>query len=795
MKQVLRSALRVSTLIILILVMHNLNAQVSGKIFHDANANGTQQAINPTEPSLSGVSVTAYLIDGTSITVMSDVNGDYSFSAAQIPAGTPVRIEFTGLPNQANQLQVGGNLVQFLTAGAGATNKNLGVAFPADYCESNPFMVTPCYVETGDPNLDVVVRFSYKNVGTAPLDETPIAQSQMTGALWGIAYSRSQKLIYAAAVLKTHIPLGPQGLDAIYTIDPYSGTPNATPFIELTEDLGIAVSSVSAEPQYLDNATRSVLVSPQNDAQAFIDVGKVGLGDIELSGDEKTLYVVNLYDKKLYAIDIATKTVVDSYVIPNPGCSNGIARPWALGEYEGQIYIGVTCDGSASGVPSDLLDNSGVANLKVTVYRLDGATFTQVMSSPIDYEREPPFNYEDGIKSINRWKPWADVLPQTGADGNIGYPQPLMTDIEFDDNGHMILGFTDRAGFQIGYNNYGPTGTTLYSLYSAGEILRACKSGANWSLESVGSGCSSTDGLAAFTHDANGYLMSWGAYLEKGGEFYWGDFFHGDGNFDGSGLSFYPGHPEITIGGLAVLPGSGEVMSVSYDPVTGSANYNTGGVITLSNTTGMRVNSGYQLYLTQKTPESPTQGKGVGLGDLEALCAARPVEITVRVWNDTNEDGIQDPSEAPIEGVTYEIFADTNNDGTPDGPALGSATTNADGLIYLTPANVADGDPIGMGNQAGPQVGLKYLLRVAPSDWTGGAGVAELTDLAPTLKDVDPTANGDARDSDASIVAAAPQISVNTTLTGSTQFVLGSGFRVPPPCPASNCATATLIKN
>ncbi len=155
-------------------------------------------------------------------------------------------------------------------------------------------------------------------------------------------YSRSQKLLYAAAVLKSHIPLGNGGLDAIYTIDPATGTPNATPWLQLTDDLGIAVSAVSANPQYADNAARGVDTPPQNDASAFTDAMKVGIGDIDLSADEKTLYVVNVYDKKVYAIDVATKTLKGSYAIPAPSCSNGVARPWALGGASGQDVCG--CD-------------------------------------------------------------------------------------------------------------------------------------------------------------------------------------------------------------------------------------------------------------------------------------------------------------------------------------------------------------------------------------------------------------------------------------------------------------------
>jgi hypothetical protein len=757
--------------------------QVSGKVFYDVNANGTQQATNPTEYSLAGITVVAYKPDGTSVSTTSSATGIYSFSAAQLPSGTKTRIEFSGSPATSTTRNIGGTLVQFVTAGAGANNIDVGVAFANDQCQSNPSVITPCYVEGITPVLDVAIKFSYTNTGTTALDKTPITTSAQAGAMWGEAYSRSKKVLYMAAVLKTHVPLGAEGLDAIYTIDPNLGAPNATPWLELTDDLGIAVSPVLANPQYATNAARGVLVSPQNDASAFMDVGTVGMGDIDLSADEKTLYIVNLYDKKLYAIDVATKTLVGSYAIPNPGCSNGQARPWGLGEQAGKIYVSVTCDGSASGNPASLTDNSGVGNLSATVYRLDGAAFTQVLSFPLDYPREPPFQYTNNCKDINRWKPWTNVIPDLCADGNIAYPTPLLTDIEFDDNNNMVLGFTDRTGFQWGYNNYGPTGTTQYAMYAAGDILKACTTASGWSIESTSSACQSAGGLAINTNDPNGYTMTWGQ-LAKPGEFYEGDFFHGDGNFDASGLSYFPGHPEITIGGLLIVPGTGEVMSTSYDPVTGAPNYNTGGVITLSNTTGKRTRNGFQLYGT--TAPGTTQGKGVGLGDLEALCEGAPIEIGNRIWNDADKDGIQDPSESVIPNVGVEIYADFNNDGIPDGAALGTTTTNASGLWLFNATNIADGDPTITGSQIGLQPYKTYLVRIANTDWNGNSGIGDLAGLVPTSPDKDVTLNGDERDNDATLsISSTPQIVITTSAFGQNNFSLDFGFKIP------TCATIT----
>lgn len=664
--------------LIMLFCFSNVHAQISGKVFHDFNNNSTLD--NTTilkEVGVSGISVKAIDATGASATATTGATGAYTFPNSGVTAsGKAVRIEFSGLPTGANFGKSGGTSVQFVTAGASTTNVDVALGYANDYCQTNPSLVTPCYVESSDPALDIVVKFSANNTGTAPMDKTAISVfSQVGGALWGMAYARMSKKIYAAAVLKAHVPLGPGGLDAIYMVDPTTGSSNGTPWVELTDDLGIAVSTITAAPQYHTNVARGVNLSPQNDANAFVDAGKVGIGDIELSADEKTLYVVNMFDKKLYAISTTTKQLTGTYAIPNPGCTSGQARPWAVGEYKGEIYVGVTCDGSASGVPSNLTDDSGVGNLSATVYKLSGSTFSQVLSVPLNYLREPPFQYSNNCNTINHWKPWVDVIPATCADGNVGYPTPVLSDIEFDDNGNMVLGFTDRTGYQFGYENYGLSGTTLYSIYAAGDMLRACKTTSGWSIESTASGCSSTEGLAIGTNDPVGYVMTWGD-LAKPGEFYVGDFFHNDGNFDGTGLSYYPGHPENTLGGLTVIPNTGEVMTTAYDPVTGAPNYNTGGVTTLSNITGKRTKNGFQLYATEIG--GVTQGKGVGFGDLEALCDPAPIEIGNRVWDDTDKDGIQDAGEPTLSGVTVKLYA---ADGT---TLIGTATTNASGNYYFS---------------------------------------------------------------------------------------------------------------
>jgi hypothetical protein len=735
-------------------------SQVSGNVFHDFNFDGTKTTSTIlTESGVKDVTVTAFDASGASTSVTTNSLGVYLFPNSGITAsGNSIRLEFSNLPPFSHSGPSSGTTIRFVTAGSAANDINLGLIYSNDYCHSNnPLMVTPCYVESSDPNIDVVVRFSYNNTGTAPLDKTSISNySQVGGSLWGLAYSRKDSLIYASAVLKTHVPLGPAGLDAIYSIDPFSGIPNATPWLQLKDDLGIDVSSVGANPQYATNIDRGVNTSPQNDAGAFVDVLKVGLGDIELSADEKTLYVVNLYDKKLYAINVATKSLSGTFTIPDPGCSNGQARPFAIGEYKGDIYVSVTCDGGSSGVPTNLSDNSGVNNLNATVYRLDGSSFTQVLNLPLNYPKEVPFQYTGGCDQLNRWKPWTDVLPATCADGNVGYPTPLVTDIEFSDNGDMILGFTDRTGFQIGQENYGPTGTTLYSLYAGGDILKACKTSTGWQIEDVAAGCKNTRGFAINTNDPTGYNNS--TNNPKAGEFYEGDYFHNNGGIDNTGLSWFPGHPEIAVGALAVIPGTNEVMSTAYDPVTGDSNFSTGGVITLDNTSGKRPRNGFQLYNSTNSAGDGgiTQGKGVGFGDLEVLCGPAPVEIGNRVWNDTDTDGIQDAGEAGIDGVTVKLFEGSTE--------VGSTTTTNGGQFYFTNTNVT----------GGVKYNTSYQVRIATSQ-------TPLNTLSVTT--VDANSNGsDLIDNDGTVSGANVIKAFSTGNPGENNHSYDFGFRTAPLC-------------
>ena len=71
-------------------------------------------------------------------------------------------------------------------------------------------------------------------------------------------------------------------------------------------------------------------------------------------------------------------------------------------------------------------------------------------------------------------------------------------------------------------------------------------------------------------------------------------------------------------------------------------------------------------------------GKLVGLGDLELLLDAAPLEIGNRVWADEDGDGLQDAGEMGLAGIPVKLFSGTTE--------LASATTADDGTYYFSNA-------------------------------------------------------------------------------------------------------------
>lgn len=299
---------------------------ISGRVFRDYNYDGLFTASGAvTDVGVNGVTVTAYNTSGAVGSATTDANGNYTLN----PSGDgPYRVEFSTLPDGYEPTTPN---TRFITSAAGAVssiaNINLGISHPCDYCQDNPLVAQPIWLN-GDPLVSGNVgtepwwkAFNYNNTGTQAAQHS--VNGSNIGALWGQARQRSTKQLYASAAVRRHAGLGPLGLGGIYRFDFSSGAPAVSTFVDL-----------DAAPFNIDFGTLPVNGSggrnlPNNkdtwnaDTVAFAAVGKQGIGDIDITEDEKTLFVVNLHTRSLIALDVtggATPTTYQSYsIIGAPG--------------------------------------------------------------------------------------------------------------------------------------------------------------------------------------------------------------------------------------------------------------------------------------------------------------------------------------------------------------------------------------------------------------------------------------------------------------------------------------------
>ncbi len=661
------------------------NTEIGGTVYEDWNYDGIMNQVDTI--GVSNVQVLAYDCDNTIIgTTTTDADGNYKFSSLTI--GGDYRIEFilpTTVATWAKPTQKGndnGTTVQFVQAGNCA---NLGITAPSDYCQENPFIVVPCFV-AGDPlsgaatynTFDAFVGFDYDDDANSLTDLTDLAYAVDIGATWGVTYQRSSKTAFTSAALKRHFGFGTiDGTNAttggIYALDIADhSTPSVIKWIDVNT-IGIN-TGVDPRDGTTANSVASVPNAPSYDAAAYTQVGKIGIGDIDMQSDS-TLWLVNLNDRSLYGIQNvhpdSTPTASDvlgPFALPVTGCGSGESdvRPWGLKVYKSKVYIGAICSGESTQVD---------ANLHAYIFEFDPVTST--MSSFFDFD----MNYDRGTidvggsGDVGDWKAWQTTFPDIckrpeglppssiSCNGRRTNMQPILSDIEFDADGSMILGIMDRWGMQTNDDNYSPdptaTDTELYWLFIApGDVLRVCNIDGTYIFEG-GAGCAQSPA------NTNGGTAD---------EYYNGD--HGT-KTNTTVLR------ETALGALLYLPGEEEVMATLWDPYV---TYNSAGVTTLNNSTGnfnrrQLVYGPTSIGPIPPLPNDGTGAKGVGLGDIEAQCNAAPIEIGNYVWEDLNANGLQEACEAPLDSVIIHLY-------NAQGNLVAIDTTDSKGEYYFNATNI-----------------------------------------------------------------------------------------------------------
>lgn len=346
------------------------HAQISGKVFRDYDADGKQDLTRLKENGLAGIKVKAYDISNFSIaSTITDSEGNFQLT---VPQGQQFRIEYSNIPDRFFPTKEGAT--RFIMSPAQAMN--LGLNKSGTYADKNPFVLTAVYGH-GNPLLEnypatsALVAIPYFNDKTEKTETVNLAKHSEVGSIWGIAADGENQKVYSAAFLKRHAGFGKAGISGIYVSDLQS---KETKTLLKLSDLGIEVGTDLHEDLTANLESQSV------DGKVFEQIGKVGLGGIDVSDDGKYLFVVNLFNQSLYKISLANHQDFKKYELPNFDDKTGNSRPFAVKYYQGNVFVGVVNDASVSQKKEDLM-------AKVFRIDADGGDFKEITSIPLNYAR------------------------------------------------------------------------------------------------------------------------------------------------------------------------------------------------------------------------------------------------------------------------------------------------------------------------------------------------------------------------------------------------------------------------
>ena len=457
-----------------------VNSQaIEGLIYNDHNYNGT---FDGTDSVVEGATIKVY--DQTNTLIGAFKSNSLGVYNTGVVAGD-VRLEVAAPEGLALYSTYYGTeasgLIKF--AAGNGTGFNIGLFSPGRYCPvvkgGVPIGIPINRIGDQKTNEPAVVTFS-ENSGTnaipAPISDyknpgfNVESELQNVGTVNGLAYSSTLNSIFAAAFVKRHSGLGPtKNPTTIYKIDRNSGVSSEWVTIDPTRT---DPHSGDTDTYTLADCPNCDPVRPLNgyfaDFAAYDDALKEGLGDIEISADQKFLYAVDLKFRTLLKIEIRADgtagsisqtsildSMVDAVGTDKDQCpSQNDLRPYGLGMRDGEVFVGVVCTAqstineavdlpitspSAAGYGECLgteltgpcskkpgyvgrmtpkvvgSPRPGDRNkLRGYILKLDptGTFFFNLLNFPLNYERGCQFDLGVCIneRSAN-WAPWTDKYP------------------------------------------------------------------------------------------------------------------------------------------------------------------------------------------------------------------------------------------------------------------------------------------------------------------------------------------------------------------------------------------------
>ena len=253
----------------------------------------------------------------------------------------------------------------------------MGLVRPEDYCQDDPYLASPCYFN-GDPLLAGSGSGAANVLRSIPIycsgSKSGIAEPPGNRrADWpdlGVGLPAQQPDVVDRSANEAPCRIWPLGTGGIYSleINPANGqvVSGPTSFLDLntlipTEDI------IVGDPH---SGLPAASGTPNTDPNSWDWVGKMSIGDMDMSGDDERLWVMNLFDQTLYSLNVgipaaAPPTSVVGYSIVAAMGSARVGdidaascvaandvRPWAVEVHEGYVYVGVVCSAQSYSVPS-----------------------------------------------------------------------------------------------------------------------------------------------------------------------------------------------------------------------------------------------------------------------------------------------------------------------------------------------------------------------------------------------------------------------------------------------------------
>ncbi len=776
-------------------------SQVSGHVYRDINNNGSKSAIGvmPFEEGLPMVRVVAY--DTASIMMdqtYTDGNGNFSLPSAN---KFPLRLEFITDVDHFPAKRNSSHNSNIQIVSSSSTTITYGVANFNMFNSGQPSFLATHSAANGDPLNSV----SPDDAGNAynlfiiPKEmnntrkEGDVYLNKHLGSIFGITYQRETKTIIQSAYLKRHVGFGAGGIDAIYHTKLNNNYEADIPrLLFKLSNLGINVANaprINNLPKHSN--------SPNIDAGVFENVGKLGIGNIDLADNGTDLYVTNLRQNKVHRINIGipiksnytAADVTGNWNINGPNVNGTEFHIMAVKCYGGKVYVGGVLSKQRVTAPQSTLADlqNDQENLAAYIYELNmtNSNSTLVTQFPLNYRRGYLLDQFRYAYKNNYWRAWQnnpdvdvlrndfndslEIFPQpaapfnTAANTGLIYPQPMLSDIEFDVDGSMIVGLRDRFGDQGGLNNYmagangssSSSGGQLFRTFAGGEVLRLGKNGTTWNLENnaqvthEGKIISSNIGNIQGAVPGNTFSFSGSFQPNSGSPWGWnttntfgpgGRYFYYNHSVSNQNVptaeitsgtvKFYINHYTKANGGVALIPGEDRIVSSQLSPEgtifsQGLLKFANKGLLAGTNAGNMVDQQELKpgVWAAELTPNSPpsTMGKANGMGDVEFLDEAMPIEIGNKIWKDKNGNGIQDAHETGVPNISITLRSPgaDNNYYTADDQTW-NTTTDADGHYYFDNSFVNDNRRVALGltglpTNSGIIRGVNYRLEVMPT--------------------------------------------------------------------------------